>query len=148
MGFYPSDKFTLEIPIIIEPSPRWIRTKFGWNYIADSKKALLHIDYGPRELPNYYFPKEDVNFDYFIPNNDSNNVLVQWDIKSSPYKGKAQYRSFKSGDIAVNDITWSYPDPIPKNPKIKDFMCFFNESVDITIDGETVDRPITPWSRN
>ena len=24
---------------------------------------------------------------------------------------------------------WSYPDPIPECPKIKDLMCFFNERV-------------------
>ena len=32
---------------------------------------------------------------------------------------------------------WSYPDPIPECPKIKGYLCFFNEHVDeIRVDGK------------
>ena len=34
------------------------------------------------------------------------------------------------------DVVWSYPNPIPEIPKIKGLLCFFNEKVDIYMDGE------------
>ena len=39
-----------------------------------------------------------------------------------------------------------FPDPIPENPKIRDLFCFFNERVDLVVDGVPQDRPDTPWS--
>ena len=44
---------------------------------------------------------------------------------------------------------WSYPEPIPECPKIKGYLCFFNEHVDeIRVDGKAVPRPVTPWSKD
>jgi hypothetical protein len=51
------------------------------------------------------------------------------------------------GDVVVPDAAWSYPDPIPENPKIRDLICFFNERVDLVVDGEALGRPVTPWSQ-
>ena len=48
-----------------------------------------------------------------------------------------------------SDLVWSYPDPIPECPKIKGYLCFFNEQVDeIRVDGVPVARPVTPWSKD
>ena len=58
----------------------------------------------------------------------------------------AKYWDVKSDNSQHTDIVWSYPYPIPENPKIKDLMCFFNEKVDIYVDGELQNRPQTPWS--
>jgi hypothetical protein len=45
-------------------------------------------------------------------------------------------------------VVWSYPDPIPENPKVRDLLCFFNERVDLVVDGNLLERPLTPWSEN
>ena len=63
-----------------------------------------------------------------------------------PYKGQARYWSLRLGKTLVPDAAWSYPDPIPENPKIRDLLCFFNERVDLVIDGEALERPVSPWS--
>ena len=64
-----------------------------------------------------------------------------------PYKGQARYWRAQVGATAYDDIVWSYPDPVPECPKIKDLMCFYNEHVDaILIDGEVVEKTPTPWS--
>jgi hypothetical protein len=52
------------------------------------------------------------------------------------------------GDTFVPDAAWSYPDPIPENPKIRDLLCFFNERVDLVVDGQPVPRPVSPWSES
>ena len=55
----------------------------------------------------------------------------------------------KVGDKLFNDLVWTYPDPIPECPKIKDYLCFFNEQVDgIFVDGVAQPRPVTPWSKD
>ena len=50
---------------LAEPTPRWIRVRIGDELIADSRRALLHVQYGrgalPRSfLPTYYVPVDDV----------------------------------------------------------------------------------------
>jgi uncharacterized protein (DUF427 family) len=46
----------------------------------------------------------------------------------------------------VPDLFWSYPDPIPENPKIKDLVSHFDERVDLAVHDQPQERPITPWS--
>jgi uncharacterized protein (DUF427 family) len=50
---------------LVEPTPRWIRVRIGDELVADSRRALLHVQYGrgalPRSLlPAYYVPVDDV----------------------------------------------------------------------------------------
>ena len=71
-------------------------------------------------------------------------ILVAY--SQCPYKGIASYWSVKIGDKVHPDIVWSYPDPIPECPKVRDLLCFFNEKVDLYIDGQLQERPQTPWS--
>ena len=41
---------------------------------------------------------------------------------------------------------WTYPHPIPEIPKIEQHLCFFNERVDLVVDGVPLERPASPWS--
>ena len=47
----------------VEPTPRWVRVKLGGEFVADSKRALLLIEYGPGKLPTYCFPIPDVRME-------------------------------------------------------------------------------------
>lgn len=51
----------------VEPTPRWIRVRAGDTVIADSRKALLVIWYGPDMLPTYCLPPGDVRSDLLQP---------------------------------------------------------------------------------
>ena len=64
-----------------------------------------------------------------------------------PYKGRASYHSvsLESGET-IDDLVWYYPDPLPEALMIKDLVCFYNEHVDIELDGELQERPESPWS--
>jgi len=63
-----------------------------------------------------------------------------------PYKGEAVYWSVQAGDEVATDVVWSYPYPIPEIPKIENLLAFYNEKVDITVNGVPQDRPVTKWS--
>jgi uncharacterized protein (DUF427 family) len=40
----------------------------------------------------------------------------------------------------------SYPRPIPEIPKIENLLCFYNEKVDLYVDGVLQARPVSPFS--
>jgi uncharacterized protein (DUF427 family) len=86
---------------------------------------------------------------YYLPFSDVRTELLEASglVTRCPYKGAARYWSVRSGKTFVEDVAWSYPDPIPENPKIRDLICFFNERVDLVVDGVPQERPDTPWSR-
>jgi len=46
----------------------------------------------------------------------------------------------------INDVVWSYPAPIPECPKIENLLSFYNERVDLYVDGVLQDHPITTVS--
>ncbi len=121
----------------VVPSPRWVRVKFGGEFVADSKRALLLRQYGPGRLPTYYFPQADVRMDLLEPTETPTRC---------PYKGVASYWSVETGGERVEDLVWYYPEPILEAAKIKGHLAFFNEKVDLEVDGEKQERPQTQWS--
>jgi uncharacterized protein (DUF427 family) len=117
-------------------SSRRVEVRVQGELVASSIRPLLLYE---THLPlRYYLPFEDVRTDLFVPSDT---------VTMCPYKGTARFWSIAVGDQVVRDAAWSYPDPIPENPKIKDLVCFFNEHVDITVDGVPQPRPQTPWSQ-
>ena len=64
-----------------------------------------------------------------------------------PYKGEAGYYSVRqsNGELA-KDLLWFYAEPFDEVRKIAGLVCFFNERVDLELDGELQERPESPWS--
>jgi uncharacterized protein (DUF427 family) len=52
------------------------------------------------------------------------------------------------GDRLVEDLVWTYRDPQHDATPVADHLCFFNERVDLEVDGERMERPRTQWSRD
>ena len=75
---------------------------------------------------------------YYLPHVDvQSDVLVKSERTSvCPYKGTATYWSVKVAGKLHNDVAWSYPDPLPESERLRGHMCFYDEHVDVTIDGE------------
>ncbi|MEW2497269.1 DUF427 domain-containing protein [Streptomyces nodosus] len=117
------------------PSSRHVRIEVGGTAVADTRRPVLLFETG---LPvRYYLPPEDVRLDLFTPTDHRTGC---------PYKGTARYWTF-TGDAGVPpDIAWSYPDPLPAVAAVKGLVAFYNEAVGITVDGERVERPVTPFS--
>jgi uncharacterized protein (DUF427 family) len=116
-------------------SSRRVQVHVDGELVADSVRPLLLVE---TSLPvRYYLPFADVRTDLLEPSDT---------VTACPYKGTARYWSVRVGNTVVADAAWSYPDPIPENPKIRDLLCFFNERVDLVLDGEELERPRTYWS--
>lgn len=123
--------------IDVVPSTRLLRVMLDGETIAESTRAHFLFETG---LPTrYYIPSEDVRTDLLVPSDTHTQC---------PYKGIASYWSAVVGDKRFDDVVWSYPDPIPECPKIKDLLCFFNEHVDaIFVDDKELPLVETPWSK-
>ena len=63
-----------------------------------------------------------------------------------PYKGQAEYWSVRAGDTVHDDLAWSYRTPLPESQKIAGLVAFYNEKVDIYLDGELQERTSTKFS--
>ncbi|GII32929.1 hypothetical protein Pmi06nite_63710 [Planotetraspora mira] len=130
---HPRDPYKRVDPI---PSSRHIRVEIAGQVVADTHRPVLLFETG---LPTrYYIPPDDVDFDLLEATRSHTRC---------PYKGIASYWSFRDVDAGVPaDIAWAYPAPIPAAAQIKDHVAFYNEAVDIVVDGQKLDRPVTVFS--
>ncbi|MBV9425557.1 MAG: DUF427 domain-containing protein [Solirubrobacterales bacterium] len=84
---------------------------------------------------------------WYMPADDVLAELEPTDtVTRCPYKGTASYYSVKlpDGELA-KDLIWYYREPLAEVGRIAGLLCFFNEKVDIELDGELQARPDSPW---
>jgi uncharacterized protein (DUF427 family) len=116
---------------------RHLRVLLDGELLAETRRASALYETG---LPSrYYIPAEDVRTELLVPSSHRSRCA---------YKGSASYWSVRVGDRLVDDLVWSYPDPEHDGEPVRDLLCFFNERVDLELDGEPVERPRTQFSRD
>ena len=132
IGVHPRDPYHR---IDVLTCARQIRISLGGAVLAESERALALFE---SNLPvRWYIPAQDVSAE-----------LVGSDtVTHCPYKGEARYHSVSApeGDDGT-DLIWYYDEPRDEVARIRGRLCFFNEKVDIELDGEPQDRPASPWS--
>lgn len=128
---HPRDPFHR---IDIRDSADRITVQMDGITLADtSRAAVLYETLLP---PRLYIPPEDVRFDALEP---SATTTV------CPYKGQANYFSYP-GSPKGKDVAWQYDSRFPDATQIHGLVCFFNERVDVLVNGEPQPKPVTPWS--
>lgn len=108
--------------------------------LADSRHPRILLETGLP--PRYYLPAVDVRMDLLEPTSTASQC---------PYKGTARYWSVRAGadrpaDDRLADLAWSYPTPLPESAKVAGLISFYNEKVDLVVDGESQSRPHTKFS--
>jgi uncharacterized protein (DUF427 family) len=118
-------------------SSRRVVIEVAGTTIADSTRSVMLFE---TFLPTrYYLPREDVQMD----------LLEHTDTRTAcAYKGYASYWSAIVDGTVVGDVAWSYEDPHNYAEAVRGMICFFNERVDVSIDGVRIERPRTPWSED
>ena len=120
---------------VLETS-RHVKVSLHGQPLAETTRALALFESG---LPiRWYIPEEDVRTELLEPSETRTGCA---------YKGYASYWSVRAGDELEDDLVWTYRDPHRDVARIKDRLAFFNERVDLELDGELQERPVTPWSR-
>jgi uncharacterized protein (DUF427 family) len=103
--------------------------------IAESMSPRLLFETG---LPvRYYLPKTHVRMD-LLERSET--------VTHCPYKGQAETWSVRTGERLHEDLAWSYPTPLPESQKIAGSIAFYDEKVDIWVDGVRQERPSTKFS--
>jgi uncharacterized protein (DUF427 family) len=121
--------------IDVLPSSRHLRIERDGAVLAETDRAKLLYE---TSLPvRYYVPADDVR----VPLRDSALTTT------CAYKGVASYRSPELPDGTVlDDLVWFYPDPLNDAVPVKDLVAFYDEKVDVIVDGVRHGRPKTEWS--
>jgi uncharacterized protein (DUF427 family) len=104
--------------------------------LAESRQPRILFETG---LPaRYYVPLTDVRLELLRPSDT---------VTMCPYKGTATYWSVQIGERLVPDLVWTYRTPVVESVKIAGLACFFNEHVDLTVEGVQQQRPVTLFSQ-
>jgi uncharacterized protein (DUF427 family) len=116
------------------PTRRHIKISLDGEVLAESDHAMALFE---SNLPiRWYLPREDVSVE--VEPTDT--------ATRCPYKGIAGYYAVRlQNGETVKDLIWYYDDPLPAVDRIAGRVCFFNERVDVEIDGEPEGRPETTW---
>lgn len=78
----------------------------------------------------------------YLPREDAHAELRPSDLRTTcAYKGVAPYFHVQR----LENVAWTYPDPRHDALPVRDLVCFFDEQVDVELDGELQERPPTPW---
>jgi uncharacterized protein (DUF427 family) len=115
---------------------RHVRISLDGVLLADSRRATALFE--SNLPPRWYLPREDV-----VAELEPSDTVTR-----CGYKGEASYYSVRlAGGETVPNLVWTYTDPLPEAGRIAGLLCLFNERVDIELDGEPQERPVSAWSR-
>jgi uncharacterized protein (DUF427 family) len=116
-------------------SSRSVRIEVDGHVVAETTHPTFLFETGlPRRT---YIPKLDVRID-LLELTDS--------LTMCPYKGTARYWSVRAGTTLHRDLAWSYDAPFRESAPIAGLVAFFDEKVDVFVDGERQPRPKTVFS--
>jgi uncharacterized protein (DUF427 family) len=116
-------------------SSRHVRVELDGVCLADSGRPVLLFE---TSLPTrYYVPREDVNLDALEATTNHSHC---------PYKGIADQYWSVTGQPDATNVAWSYSAPLPAVAKVAGLVAFYNELVDVTVDGVRQERPESPFS--
>jgi uncharacterized protein (DUF427 family) len=115
---------------------RQVRVSLGGELLAETGSAVALFE---SNLPvRWYLPAEAV-----VASLEPSDTVTR-----CPYKGTASYYDviLADGSDSGKDLIWYYAKPLAEVGRIKGLLCFFNEKVDIELDGDLVERPVSAWS--
>lgn len=116
-------------------SSRHVEVVVNGVKVADSRQPRILFETGLP--PRCYLPLADVRLDLLVPSDRKTQC---------PYKGTATYWLLRVEGQLLRDLVWTYRTPFPERQKIAGLVAFYNEKVDLHVDGALQERPRTPFS--
>ncbi|MBV8295362.1 MAG: DUF427 domain-containing protein [Acidimicrobiia bacterium] len=113
----------------ILPSSRRATVVVDGVVVAATDHPTLLFETGLRRRT--YFSKLDVRMDLLTPTETSSRC---------PYKGTARYWTVNTPAGEHGDLAWSYPSPLRESEQIAGLVAFYDERVDVIVDGERQNR--------
>jgi uncharacterized protein (DUF427 family) len=117
-------------------SNRTVRVELDGVVLAEAASSVIVFETGLP--PRYYLDRTALRLEHLEPSPT---------VTSCPYKGDtSQYWSVRLGDQVHPDLGWSYAYPTRQLLPIAGLVAFYNERVDLFVDGRQLPRPRTPFS--
>jgi uncharacterized protein (DUF427 family) len=129
---HPRDPYTR---VDVLSSSRHVVVEVDGTVVAESHQARVLFETGLP--PRYYLPLTDLRMDLLRPSPTRTHC---------PYKGTATHWSLVLDGTEHPDLVWMYRTPLPESQKIAGLACFYNERIDLTLDGAPQPRPRTHFS--
>jgi uncharacterized protein (DUF427 family) len=118
---HPRDPFHR---VDIRRSSRHVRIELDGELLAESSRPHMVFE---TSLPvRFYLPRADVRLDPQPTEKRSRCA----------YKGEAHYLAVEVNGATRGDLMWSYDHPLPEAAALQDLVAFFDEKVDVTLDGQ------------
>lgn len=114
----------------IRQSSRHVRVEIDGQTFAETSRPMVLFE--TNHPVRYYIPMMDVRMDQLADSETRSGCA---------YKGFANYYTAGIKDQEHKDIAWSYAFPFAECAKIATHISFYNEYVDIFVDGELQQRP-------
>ena len=121
VGVHPRDPYHR---VDVLTSSRHVVVEVGGEVVAESRAPLLLFETGMP--PRYYLSRDEVRTDVL---KDSDKTT------GCPYKGTARYYDVAAGGTVHEDLIWCYPQPFAEVGGIAGRLCFYDERVDLVLDG-------------
>ena len=116
-------------------SSRQVQVALDGVTLASSDRPVLLFE---TDLPTrFYLPVEDVRLDLLEPTDN---------VSYCPYKGRTDGYWTWPGPPALPNVAWTYSSPSPAVGAVAGRVAFYNELVDLTVDGVRQERPESPFS--
>jgi len=117
-------------------STRAVRIELDGTVLAESAAPVMVFETG---LPTrYYLNRTEVDFERLIASDT---------VTACPYKGVTSgYWSARVGGELHADLAWAYDFPTRQLEPIAGLIAFYNEKVDLFLDGRMLERPVTRFS--
>jgi uncharacterized protein (DUF427 family) len=117
-------------------STRRVRVELDGVVLAESSAPVMVFETG---LPTrYYMDRSAVDFSHLRPSDT---------VTACPYKGRTSaYWSVQTAEVLHEDLVWSYDFPTRQLLGIAGLVAFYDEKVDVFLDGERQPRPKTHFS--
>ncbi|XP_014562331.1 hypothetical protein COCVIDRAFT_32774 [Bipolaris victoriae FI3] len=110
--------------IDILSSARSIRVALDGVTLAETTSALFLLETTLRT--RYYVPPTSVSWEFLEPS--ETKTLC-------PYKGQAEYYHVHVNGKVYRNLVWYYRYPTMESAPIAGYLCFYNEAVDVWVDG-------------
>jgi uncharacterized protein (DUF427 family) len=102
-----------------------VRVEVDGVVVADTARARVLREGGLP--PRYYVPRDDVRMDLLVVTEHATNCS---------FKGDASYWTLEHEHGRHENLVWSYETPLDSLPEIAGLLCFYNERVELVVDGE------------
>jgi uncharacterized protein (DUF427 family) len=119
-------------------STRNVRIELDGVVLAESASPVMVFETG---LPTrYYLNRTELYFEHPMPTET---------VTACPYKGLTSgYWSVRVGETVHRDLAWTYDFPSRQLSPIAGLIAFYNEQVDIVLDGQKLARPDTHFFKS